>query len=115
MCALLTADEVTVATGTVMKISSAVGPNCVWSDLADPNVGVFVTLLPNAPSLEAVKQAETANHGVHVAGVGDCVFWVAARNVLFVEKGGRACSIIMVSKSPPEADPSPELIAAERL
>jgi hypothetical protein len=103
-CALVTADEVSKATGKAMAAGSGDNAICAFSATADPSVVVYVQIYPDTASMAAPKQVESGSE--HLAGLGDDAFYAVIGSV-FVQKGSRGFSITIPSlaltthKAPP--------------
>jgi hypothetical protein len=89
-CGLVTAGEVSTATGKAMGQGAGAGTICSYSATADPSTVVYVQLYNDAPSMGPAKAIEAGSE--HLAGLGDDAFW-ARGGTLFVQKGNRGFTI----------------------
>jgi hypothetical protein len=93
-CGLVTADEVTTATGKPMTAGNGTGDFCTFSGTGDASLVVYIQVYDNAETLAVARQEESG--GQHVTGLGDTAFWTVAGN-LFVQKGNRGFTITLPS------------------
>jgi hypothetical protein len=116
-CGLVTASEVSSATGKAMGQGADAGTICSYSATADPSTVVYVQLYTDAQSMDAAKATEPGSQ--HLPGLDDDAFWTAA-GTAFVQKGSRGFtisipSLALTSPSAPKALLTLAKIAADRL
>jgi hypothetical protein len=104
-CGLVTASEVSAATGKAMGQGHDAGTICSYSATADPSTVVYVQLYTDAGSMGGAKATEPGSE--HVPGLGDDAFWTAY-GTMFVQKGSRGFtistpSLALTSTSAPQA------------
>jgi hypothetical protein len=104
-CGLVTAGEVSAATGKPMGPGTDAGTICSYSATADPSTVVYVQLYTDTQSMGAAKATETGSQ--HLPGLGDDAFWTAA-GTIFVQKGTSGFTI----STPSLALTSPDAPAA---